>query len=111
MTQPGELRQEVKLEKQVSVSDGAGGSTISWVEVLTTPARIKYLKGGETVMSGRLQGTQTVVVTVRNQPGLGDADPTWRLTSTRSGRAYDIKSITPDERSAFVDILAEIGVS
>jgi SPP1 family predicted phage head-tail adaptor len=110
MTSAGDLRHEIKLERQVTTPDGAGGSTTTWQEVITTPARIKVLKGGETVMAGRLQGTQTVVVTLRNQPGLGDADSTWRLTSTRSGRVYDIKSITPDERGAWLDILAEIGI-
>lgn len=73
------------------------------------PAHIRFLKGGETVMAGRLASVQTLVVTVRNQSGLGDADTTWRLTSTRSGRVYDIRAITPDERAAFVDFLCQTG--
>ncbi|UPT93023.1 phage head closure protein [Bradyrhizobium barranii subsp. apii] len=111
MTSAGDLRSEIKLERQVLTPDGAGGSTVEWVEVVTTPARIKYLKGGETVMAGRLQGNQTVVVTLRNQPGLGDADTTWRLTSTRSNRVYDIKAFTLSEDGAWLDILADTGVS
>jgi head-tail adaptor len=92
------------------VSDGAGGSTQSWETVLTAPARIRVLKAGETVMQGRLASTQTLVCTVRNQPALEDAATTWKLRNTRTDKTYEIKSITPDERGAFVDILCETGV-
>jgi SPP1 family predicted phage head-tail adaptor len=106
----GDLRHEIKLEKQVSVPDGIGGQIVSWQEVTTTPALIRVLRVGEEIMAGRLQGMQTLVVTVRNQAGLGDADTSWRLTSTRSGRVYGIKGFTPDKTGAFIDILAQTGV-
>jgi SPP1 family predicted phage head-tail adaptor len=110
MTKAGDLREEIELQALVTVSDGAGGSTQSWETVLTAPARIKTLKAGETVMAGRLQGTATVVVTVRNQPALADAKTTWKLKNSRTDQMYEIAAITLDEREAFVDILCTIGI-
>lgn len=110
MTQAGDLREEIELQALVTVSDGAGGTMQSWEVVATSPARIKVLKAGETVMAGRLASTQTLVVTIRNQPALADAATTWKLRNTRTDKTYSIKAITPDERGAFVDILAETGV-
>lgn len=109
MTQPGDLRDEIRLERQVSVPDGAGGSVITWQAVLTAPAHIRPIRGGETVMAGRLASTETIVVTIRNQPALATSSQTWRLISTRSNRVFDIKSITVDDRRAFVDFLCQTG--
>lgn len=110
MTKAGDLREQIELQALVTVSDGAGGSTQSWETVVTAPARIKTLKAGEAVMAGRLASTQTLVVTIRNQPALADAATTWKLRNTRTNKTYEIKAITPDERGAFVDILCETGV-
>lgn len=110
MTRAGELRELIELQALVSVPDGGGGSTQSWETVVTAPARIKVLKAGETIMAGRLASTQTLVVTVRNQSAVADALTTWKLLNVRTGSLYEIKSITPDERGAWVDILAETGV-
>ncbi|MBN9580419.1 MAG: head-tail adaptor protein [Afipia sp.] len=110
MTQAGDLREEIELSRDINTPDGGGGYTTTHEVVLTAPARIKVLKAGETIMAGRLASTQTLVVTIRNQPALADAATTWQLRNTRTNKTYDIKSITPDERSAFVDILCETGV-
>jgi SPP1 family predicted phage head-tail adaptor len=110
MTTAGDLRERVELQALVTVSDGAGGSTQSWETVLTAAAAIKVLKAGEEVMQGRLASEQTLVVTLRWQPALADALTTWKLKNVRSGKLYNIKSITPDVRKAWVDILCQTDV-
>jgi len=49
------------------------------------------------------------VATIRYQPEIENAGPDWRAKNGRSETVYDIKSITIDERKAFVDILMETG--
>jgi SPP1 family predicted phage head-tail adaptor len=110
MTTAGDLRERVELQSLVTVPDGAGGSSQSWETVLTAAAAIKVLKAGEEVMQGRLASTQTLVVTIRNQPALADAATTWKLKNVRTGKLYNIKSITPDVRKAWVDILCQTDV-
>jgi|APCry1669189567_1035234.scaffolds.fasta_scaffold109650_2 head-tail adaptor len=110
MTGAGALTEEIELSRDVTVSDGAGGSTISHEVVLTTPAKIHPLRAGESVMAGRLASTQSLIVTVRNQPALADAKTTWQLRNTRTNQAYDIKGFTPTADRAWVDILCQTGV-
>lgn len=110
MTTAGELREEIELSRDVSVPDGAGGSTISHEVVLTAPAKIHPLRAGEAVMAGRLASTQSLIVTIRNQPALADAKTTWQLRNTRTNKTYDIKGFTPTADRAFVDILCQTGV-
>lgn len=110
MTVAGDLREKVEFLKEVSTPDGGGGSTIEWVVQITTRAAIKALKAGEAVMAGRLQGTQTLVATVRWQDALGDVDGAWRLRNARTGNDYNIRAVTPDVRKAWVDVLCEADV-
>lgn len=107
MTAAGDLRENVELLKQVSTPDGGGGSTLEWVAQFQARAAIKVLKASETVMAGRLQGTQTLVVTLRYQVALALVDGTWRLRNVRTDSEYNIRAVTPDERKAFADILCE----
>lgn len=103
----GELREKIQLLKRVSVSDGAGGSTIDWEVQVTARAAIKVLKAGENVIAGRLQGTQTLVCTLRHQEALDEVDGTWRLRNARTGSDCNIRAVTPDVRKMWVDVLCE----
>jgi SPP1 family predicted phage head-tail adaptor len=107
MTQAGDLREKVEFLKLVSVPDGAGGSTQSWVVQFAARAAIKVLKAGENVLAGRLQGTQTLVATLRYQAAVAAVDGTWRLRSVRTGSEYNIRAVTPDVRRQWCDVLCE----
>jgi SPP1 family predicted phage head-tail adaptor len=107
MTRAGDLREQIELLKQVTTPDGAGGSTVEWVVQITTRAAIKVLKAGEEVMSGRLQGKQSLVVTTRYQTALDGVDGTWRLRNVRTSQEYNIRAVTPDVRRHWCDVLCE----
>lgn len=112
MTAAGDLREEISLQKSEQVTDPYGNPIGSdWVDQFTAPARIRYLKGGETVIASRLQGTQTLVITLRWQPAVADITTAWRAVNGRDGTIYNIRAVTPDERRAWIDILAESGVA
>lgn len=110
LTTGGDLREVIELQDFVAIDDGYGGQTQTWETVMTAPARIRTLTGGETVIAARLQGTQTLVATVRHQPAMNDVTSAWRAKNGRTGIMYNIRSVTVDERKAFVDILMESGV-
>lgn len=110
MTQSGDLREVIEIQNYAEVDDGYGGQIQEWQTAFTAPARIRTLKGGETVIAGRLAGTQTLVITVRYQPAMADVTPAWRARNARSGTMYNIRSVEPDERRAWVNLLCESGV-
>lgn len=105
----GDLREVLNIQNYIEIDDGYGGIISEWQTAFVAPARIRTLKGGETVIASRLTGTQTLVATIRYQPEIENAGPDWRAKNGRSETVYDIKSITIDERKAFVDILMETG--
>lgn len=111
MTTAGDLRSSVHLQARSEIDDGYGNPITGPFEtVLTAPARIRILKGSETVIAARLQGTQTAVISLRNQPSLASVTTAWRAVDARTGQTFNIRAITPDERGAFVDLLAESGI-
>lgn len=112
MSTAGDLRESIHLQARTEIDDGYGNVTTGPFETrLTFPARIRVLKGSETVLAGRLAGTQTVVITGRYHPGLATVDNAWRAVDARRGTVFNIRSITPSERGDFFDILAQSGVA
>lgn len=112
MTGAGDLREVIEIWTPTDGDDGFGGVIPGAgppALLFSAPARIQILRGTETVMSGRLQGKQTIAITMRWQPEFADADSTWTCKNGRTGLSYNIRSIEPDERKAFVNILTETG--
>ena len=107
MTAAGNLTEKVTLLQQVTVPDGAGGSTTTWQPLLAARAAMKVLKSGEAVMAGRIQGTQTIVFTLRMQAALDSADLTMRLRNERTTKEYNILGITPDPLRQWCDVLVQ----
>lgn len=110
MTGAGTLRESVEIWAPTDGDDGFGtpipGAGPPAV-LFTAPARIQILRGTETVMAGRLVGKQTIAITVRWQPEFDEPSSTWTLKNARTGQEYNIRSIEPDERKSFVNILTE----
>ncbi|WP_299935363.1 phage head closure protein [uncultured Nitratireductor sp.] len=117
MTAAGDLRESVTFQRRVMVSDPYGNERGEWQDEFTCPARIKFLRGNETVVAARLQGQKVVAITIRAQPDAQGVTPAWRAYDTRKGlidndpqtpaRVFDLKVVEVDERAAWVNILAE----
>jgi len=106
----GSLSERIAFLQQVEGDDGYGGVVVGWQSRFTEPARLMPLRGGETVMAGRLQGTQPFVCTVRSSTRTRAITPAWRAVNARTGAAYNIKAVTnPDERNAYLDVLMVAG--
>lgn len=113
MTGAGDLREVIDMQQREWADDGYGngGYTGPFATVWAAPARIQILRGTEAVMAGRLAGKQTIAITMRWQPEVATLDTTWRAVNGRTGDEYNIRSIEPDERKAFVNLLVEKGVT
>lgn len=91
--------------------DGSGGQEAGWSEEYICSARFAYLRGGETVMAGRLEGKQPVIARIRRNSASLQINPTWRLRETSTGEAFNIRSAQPTPDEMEVDILCESGVA
>lgn len=101
----GKLRERVTFEERGL--DDNGDRLGEWLPVTTVWARIMTLKGSEPVLQQRLQGVQPVVITVRSSPVLREATTAWRAVHERTGQPFNIRAVTPDEKRAFIDFLAD----
>lgn len=101
----GKLRHQITIEREQSVSDGAGGSTITWSTVATPRAFIKPMSGGERLQAMRLESTVTHRIFIRYRDDL--------LTSDRinyKGRLMQIRAlINLEERNRWIEIYADEG--
>lgn len=105
----GELRHRITFQKAELVEDEYGGQTQTWVDKGTVFAKFHYLRGGETIIAGRLQGKQPAIITVRSDGMTRQADPSWRIRDAE-GALWNIRAITdPTGRRAWLEILAEKG--
>ncbi|WP_027142718.1 head-tail adaptor protein [Mesorhizobium sp. WSM3626] len=107
----GQLRELVTLQDFVEMDDGHGNTISDWFDVATVPARIRYLKGSEEVLSARLTGVQPIVITIRNGGPVAVVTTDWRALDARAGTAFNIRSIIKAERGDYIDLLVESGVA
>lgn len=101
----------VAFDAPIKTPDGGGGETRSWSEKFTCRASIKYLRGGESVMAGRLAGKQAVVVTVMASPIAKDIAPTWRMRDLKRGISYNVHVAIRSDSQACIEVTAESGVA
>lgn len=105
----GELRQRLAFDQKAAGDATYGATAGAWVERFQRSAKRKFLLGSEPVIGQRLSGVQPAVFTVRCDRQTVTLDSSWRLRDLRSGRSYNIRTVTPDERNTWIDILAESG--
>lgn len=105
----GKLRERVTFEAPVEMRDGRGGTYQGWEPQLTVWAAYKRLRGGETVQASRLQGRQPTVITVRASKDSRRIATDWRAVDSRTGEVFAVRTVTPTDDRAWVEILTESG--
>ncbi len=73
-------------------------------------ANFRFLRGGETVQSARLEGRQPVVVTIRASSATKAITPEWRMRDIRTGTIYAIRTCPPPGLEGFIELTCESGV-
>jgi hypothetical protein len=62
-------------------------------------------------MAARLENRQPIVVRIRTSAVALLVDNDYRMRNLRSGEEYQIRTVTPDQSRAMIDILVESGVA
>lgn len=101
----GTLRHRVQFQSIIQTPDGIGGADVSWGDVATVFADVRYLNGLETVKSDAPIDVKTCSIRIR-----------WRSDITPGMRAkqgevvFDIKSVLPDPTGRrHLDLVCETG--
>lgn len=111
MARPRVLPHHVALDKPTLFDDGHGGAETGWTPVTEVRADYRYLRGGEAVQAGRLQGTVTLVVSVNSSAVTRQARPSWRVRDLRTGELFNIRSIMPTDDRMTLELTCQSGVA
>ncbi len=107
----GKLRELLAFEQLGRSDDGYGNlEADGWEEVFRAAADVLPLRGGETVIAARLQGTQPVLITVRSCASTRAVTPDWRARDVRTGLVYNIRTNPQSVRKDYQEMIAEAGV-
>lgn len=111
----GDLRERVVFEQQLENDTSYGSVAGDWEAGFEVWARMKSIVRNfgspEAVAAQRLTEVARVVFTVRYSSDTKLVTSAWRIRHKNSGTLYNIRAVTPDERNAYIDFLAEAGVA
>ena len=91
MTKIGELNRRVTLEAPVTVSDGAGGTTVSWQPVAKLWAEVQSRLGDKRQWAEALTSEATHIIRIRRTKTLGS-----NMRFTEGTRIFEIRSVIED---------------
>ena len=101
-----DFRDAVTVERGTESDDGYGGYSIAWTTYATVFGLVETSGGSEPINAGRLEPSETVVITCHYRSDLLETD---RLII--EGEEYNITRLEDvDRRSKFLRIYAETGV-
>lgn len=108
MPDPGDLRERVTIQREVSVDHGGGGSEISWSDLVAVWAQVLPVRGGEQIQAMALEAQTLFNVTIRWR---SDVTEQQRLRRA-SGAVLNIRNVVdPDGRRQWLRLTAEKGVA
>lgn len=108
----GALSDRVTIRRRDRVSDGMGGYTDSWCDLLANiPARIVPSRGGESVQSQRLSGLAPADILIRRSDAALAVTSADVAVDARTGQAYNIKWVgsLEDGRKSFLLLACTAG--
>ena len=98
-------------KRDPQADDGYGNTLTDWVDQFTVRGHRHFLRGGEKVIAGRLEGRQPIIVTVRQSTATDEICPDWRITDARSGETYNVRAVERSQNRLYYEILCEAGVA
>lgn len=112
MPQAGDLRWRIAFDRRESIDDGAGNFEGAFLEAFVVSAHVKARFGGEAITAARLEGQQTVTITIRQSAQSRQITPDWRARDVRSEQVYAIRSVVdPDGKRQWLELLCQTGVA
>lgn len=112
----GPMRQLLAWERREDVNpdfpEDYGNTQSAFVEQFRMHAQRRAMRGGESVMASRLDGTQPYILTIRQCDMARRIRTDWQARDVRSGQELQVKSIVdPTDRGAVLDIMVVDGVA
>jgi SPP1 family predicted phage head-tail adaptor len=108
----GQMIELVAFDKRAMVDDGYGNIVAGdWQEQFRHRAKFIYLRGSETVMAGRLESRESIVMQVRKCSDTLQIGADWQARDVRRGTPYNVRTVEEDRSRALIDILAEANVA
>jgi head-tail adaptor len=100
----GKFRRRVTFQQRPVDANGDVGE---WADIVTCPAEIKPLTGGEEVKAARIEGRQPAVIIVDRTSVTIEIDNGWRVyDARRTSTIWDISSVFWNEADNTMEILA-----
>ncbi|MGF7005802.1 head-tail adaptor protein [Aminobacter sp. BE322] len=107
----GDLRFRVAFDRRAETDDGLGNTQSDWVEEFQCRAAYRHLRGGETVLAGRLEGRHVQVISVRASRETRRITTEWRARDARTGDVFNIRDVTHETDRQWISLLVERGVA
>ena len=102
----GLLNKRATFLSLASVSDGAGGSTLSWQEYVTVWAQFSPERAREKIQQGRIADNQAGVLRVRSSAATRLVDGKYRVVV--DGVTYNVRgAANPDQRNDMIEFVVE----
>lgn len=110
MAGAGDLSERLRFDARGAVNDGHGNEVAGdWQEQFTVWAGVAPMKGGEGVLSGRLEGRTPAIVTLRDSAAARGITPHWRAVDRR-GVIWNVREWPrAAARAGYLDLLVERG--
>ena len=96
------LNRRVRILAPLVGEGTSGEQIITWPELATVWANVRFLGGLETLRAGAVTATTKASVRIRRR-----ADVTAAMRLVYDGVTYDIKSVQPDDRRVWIDLVCE----
>ncbi|MDQ0996881.1 head-tail adaptor [Phyllobacterium ifriqiyense] len=107
----GDLFYSVAFGKREEVTDEYGNTQGAFVEQFSQRAGYIHLRGGESVLAGRLEGKHTQIIRVRSTSQTRQIKSDWYAQDKRDLKYFAVRDVTPLLDRQFIDILVEAGVA
>lgn len=107
----GDLYYRVAFDSRIEVDDGYGNTVSDWTEQFQCRAAYRHLRGGESVMAGRLEGKHVQVITVRVSSQTLAITTDWRVRDVRNSDVFNIRDVTNETDRQWISLLCEKGVA
>lgn len=106
------LSWQKRVETNPDAPNDYGNTQSVWTEQFRSNAARTPMRGGESVMAARLQGTQPYVLRIYQSAAARAVRTDWRAVDVRSGQVLQVKAISdPDDRGAVLDVLVVEGAA
>lgn len=116
MTGAGDLNCRIRLDQRAVDANGDRLGAWDTANGVTVWAHVKWLKGGEGIVSQRIEGKQPVAFVVRSSATTRAVTNAYRAVAISgrdviAGEEFNISGVSPSAQPGYLDILAVRGTA